>query len=211
MEATPEQLLDVHAEISKNAVRLVEGITADQWTEPTPCSEWDVRALVNHMAGTSKVLTASARREAPTSEPNDENLGDDPIASFTAAIAGAEAAWRAPEALAGEVNVPFDMPAVAALGVNILDIGPHCWDLATATGQDHRLSAGAVATGAPTWIERGSRGSSDIGASEAARRARARSLSRMLQRIEHPAMRDRVREEFIGHEPASDDTAGHGH
>lgn len=146
MEATPEQLLDVHAEISKNAVRLVEGITADQWTEPTPCSEWDVRALVNHMAGTSKVLTASARREAPTSEPNDENLGDDPIASFTAAIAGAEAAWRAPEALAGEVNVPFDMPAVAALGVNILDIGTHCWDLATATGQDHGLSAGAVAT-----------------------------------------------------------------
>ena len=121
MEATPEQLLDVHAEISKNAVRLVEGITADQWTEPTPCSEWDVRALVNHMAGTSKVLTASARREAPTSEPNDENLGDDPIASFTAAIAGAEAAWRAPEALAGEVNVPFDMPAVAALGVNLTD------------------------------------------------------------------------------------------
>ena len=145
MEATPEQLLDVHAEISTNAVRLVEGITDEQWSQPTPCSEWDVRALVNHMAGTSKVLTASARREAPTSEPNDENLGDDPVGSFTTAIAGAQAAWQTPGALDGEVNVPFDMPAVAALGVNILDVGTHCWDLATATGQEHGLSAGAVA------------------------------------------------------------------
>ncbi len=145
MEATPEQLLDVHAEISKHALRLVDGISDDQWAQATPCSEWDVRALVNHMAGTSKVLTASARREAPTSDPNDENLGDDPVGSFTAAIAGAEAAWRTPGALDGEVNVPFDMPAVAALGVNILDIGTHCWDLATATGQDLQLSTGAVA------------------------------------------------------------------
>ena len=145
MEATPEQLLDVHAEISTNATRLVGGISDEQWSQPTPCSEWDVRALVNHMAGTSKVLTASARREAPTSDPNDENLGDDPVGSFTAAIAGAEAAWRTPGALDGEVSVPFDMPAVAALGVNILDIGTHCWDLATATGQDLQLSPGAVA------------------------------------------------------------------
>ncbi len=39
--------------------------------------------------------------------------------------------------------------------------------------------------------------------------ARARSLSRMLQRIEHPALRERVREEFIGHEPASVIQAAH--
>lgn len=146
MEATPDQLLDVHAEISKHALRLVEGVADHQWTQPTPCSEWDVRALVNHMAGTSKVLAASARREAPASAPDDDNLGDDPVASFAAAVAGAETAWRTPGALDGEVSVPFDMPAVAALGVNILDVGTHCWDLATATGQSHGLSANAIAT-----------------------------------------------------------------
>ena len=62
MEATPEQLLDVHAEISKHAVRLVEGVTAEQWSQPTPCTEWDVRALVNHMA--------SGMRTALCSKPN---------------------------------------------------------------------------------------------------------------------------------------------
>ena len=43
MEATPEQLLDVHAEISKHAVRLVEGVTAEQWSQPTPCTKGFLR------------------------------------------------------------------------------------------------------------------------------------------------------------------------
>jgi hypothetical protein len=37
------------------------------------------------------------------------------------------------------------MPAVAALAVNIIDIGTHTWDLATAIGRDHGLSPEVVA------------------------------------------------------------------
>ena len=36
------------------------------------------------------------------------------------------------------------MPAVACLGINIIDIGTHTWDLATAIGADPGLSATTI-------------------------------------------------------------------
>lgn len=134
--------LDVLDHIYSNANRLVAGV-GDQWEAQTPCSEWNVQQLVNHMAGTTKTMVASAKREAPGE--GDEHLGDDPVASFAAAASAAMAAWRADGATEGDVQVPFEMPAQVALSVNVLDIGTHVWDLATATGQDHGLNAAAVA------------------------------------------------------------------
>ena len=139
------EMLASHAEISNNAIRLVEGLTAAQWSNATPCSEWDVRALVNHMAGTSKMLEASASRQTPTHDPEGDLLGDHPVESFTATLRSTEAAWNGDGALDGDVSIPLEMPAIAALGVNILDLGTHCWDLARATGQAHGLSAGTIA------------------------------------------------------------------
>ena len=137
------EMLDVLDHIYDNANRLVAGV-GDQWETQTPCSEWNVRDLVNHMAGTTKVMTASATRgDRPE---GDEHLGDDPVVAFAAAAAAAQAAWRSDGALEGTVSIPLEMPAMGALSVNILDVGVHVWDLATATGQDHGLSAAAVAT-----------------------------------------------------------------
>ena len=102
-----------------------------------------MRDLVNHMAQTSKTMTASAERAArPEGE---EHLGDDPVASFAAAATAAQAAWHADGALDGNVEIPFDMPAQVALSINVLDVGTHVWDLASALGQDHGLSAEAIA------------------------------------------------------------------
>lgn len=134
-------MLDVLDHIYGNANRLVAGV-GDKWEAQTPCSEWNVKQLVNHMTGTTKTMAASAGRAAPPE--GDEHLGDDPVGSFAAAASGALAAWRADGALEGNVQIPLEMPAAAALSVNVLDIGTHVWDLATATGQDHGLSAEAV-------------------------------------------------------------------
>jgi uncharacterized protein (TIGR03086 family) len=136
------EMLDALDQVYANANRLVGGIGGKQWDLPTPCTEWNVRQLVNHMAGTSKVCHAAATRESMSS--GDDHLGDDPVGAFVAAAHETQRAWRQEGAIEGEVSVPAQMPAVAALAVNILDIGVHAWDLAIATGQDHGLDAATI-------------------------------------------------------------------
>lgn len=131
--------------VQANARRLVDGVAADQWDAPTPCSEWNVRQLVNHMGFTNRILGGAAIGQAPTYGPDDDHVGSDAAAGFAERSASNEQAWRSEGALDGMVGVPFEMPSTAALTVNVLDIGIHCWDLATATNQDHGLSADLIA------------------------------------------------------------------
>ena len=139
------EMLDAVDQVFANANRLVSGVNQSQWEAPTPCSEWNVRQLVNHMAGTTQLFAGSALRTPPTGAPDADHLGDDPAGSYAKYSAATAAAWRTEGALDGMTVVPADMPAIAALGVNIIDIGTHCWDLATATGQEHGLSPELVA------------------------------------------------------------------
>ena len=137
-----DEMLGALDKVYASANRLVGSVRDDQWDNKTPCSEWNVRDLVQHMTGTSGVCYASATR---TEMDTNAEPGDDPVSDFAAASAATAAAWRSDGALDGMVSVPADMPAIAALGVNIIDIGTHVWDLATATDQDHDLSPETVA------------------------------------------------------------------
>jgi len=140
-----DEMLNVLEQINLSANRLVGSISDDQWGASTPCSEWTVRDLVNHMAGTTKLFGASAGR-LPFEPPTDgDNLGSDPVAAFAGATESSAAAWHSEGALEGMVTLPQEMPAVACLGVNIIDIGTHCWDLATAIGAEHGLTDETVA------------------------------------------------------------------
>lgn len=137
------EMLDVLDQIYTNANGLVTGMDDDQWHLPTPCTEWNVRQLVNHITHTSAICQAAANREPQPGV--GDYLGDDPVAAFATVAQATQLAWRAEGATDGDVSVPASMPAVAALGVNILDVGIHCWDLATAIGRPHGLSGGVVA------------------------------------------------------------------
>jgi uncharacterized protein (TIGR03086 family) len=158
-----DEMLDALDEIYANANRLVASVQDDQWEDKTPCTEWNVRDLVDHMTGTSRICYAAATRtdlDASAGAGNDgggaggagagnadDGLapGRDQVAEFAAAAAATAAAWRGAGALDGMVSVPAEMPAVAALAVNIIDIGTHTWDLGTAIGRDHALSPEIVA------------------------------------------------------------------
>jgi uncharacterized protein (TIGR03086 family) len=133
-------LVAAMAAVNDNAARLIGQIGADQWDDKTPCTEWNVRDLVNHMVGTTRFFQASASRTAPPAPAEGDQLGDDPVATFQAAAEATMAAWTSPGATEGSVEVPAEMPAAAALGINLLDTGTHCWDLAQAIGVDHGLT-----------------------------------------------------------------------
>lgn len=140
-----DELLTTLTTIQANARRLAAGVRADQWESPTPCSDWNVRQLVNHMGFTNRILGGAALGQTPTFGPDDDHIGTDAVAGFVERSKANEAAWHSDGALDGSVQVPFEMPKATALSVNVLDIGIHCWDLATATAQDHGLTAEQIA------------------------------------------------------------------
>jgi uncharacterized protein (TIGR03086 family) len=130
-----------------NAEKLLAGVRADQWDTPTPCTEWNVRALVNHMTWVASVFIARTEgRELPGGSRDDDLLGDAPARSFNDAATRVLAAWEE-RGTGGTLELPIGpMPAEAALGIQTLDTYVHGWDLARATGQEARFD-GSLAEG----------------------------------------------------------------
>ncbi len=134
--------LETLASFHRGAHRLVDQITDDQWELPTPCTEWNVAQLVNHITGSINVLASAALREVPAlADPNDDHSGDDPRGALKKATERSQRAWNKPGALDGMVSIPGDMPAAHCLAITLIDTGTHLWDLAEAIGADHGLSA----------------------------------------------------------------------
>jgi uncharacterized protein (TIGR03086 family) len=116
---------------------LVEGTRADQLDIQTPCSEWKVRDLLNHVIGGGHMFASGLRGEAfeGGAGPTDV-VGDDHRASFRTSMDGFSAALAGTDDLDKPVSLPFGtLPAVAALQLAAGDLLVHSWDLAQATGQ----------------------------------------------------------------------------
>ena len=123
----------------QEAKKVLSSVGADQWTLPSPCAEWDVRGVVNHMTGGALMLAASISG-APFAHV-DDYIGDDPIGAFNAASAAALSAIQAdPSVLGRTVIMPFgEMPGAVIVGIMANDEFAHAWDVARATGQSTDL------------------------------------------------------------------------
>lgn len=111
---------------------VVANVTGDQHGDETPCEEWTVHDLLEHMIGVVAGLGGAASGEPPAPFA----LGDDPAAQFEAAAAAAMAGWRTPGVLDRVIDAgPGPMPGRVLAGINLLDTAAHAWDLAIATGQ----------------------------------------------------------------------------
>jgi uncharacterized protein (TIGR03086 family) len=116
---------------------LVHGTNASQLDDATPCDQWAVRDLLNHLVGGGYMFAMSLNGEAldMSAAPGDL-LGDDHAAAFDAAIAAFNAALDNTTDLSTMVTLPFGtIPADVALRVAAADLLVHSWDLARATGQ----------------------------------------------------------------------------
>jgi len=120
---------------------VIDKIGPDQLGDPTPCTEWTIRDLINHITGGSTMFAVSAEQG---SVPDDlmaqlmggDNLGDDYKGAWGAASARAMAVFAQPGVLERIVTLPFgEMPAGIALNIAIFDVATHATDLAQATGQ----------------------------------------------------------------------------
>jgi uncharacterized protein (TIGR03086 family) len=122
-------------------VGVVGEISADQLDDPTPCAEFTVRGVLEHMIGGATTFAAAYRGETPA-EPE---FGD-VLAGFGPTLADLGAAVSAPGALDQTVAAPFgEVPGETFARFIVLDGLVHGWDLATATGQAYDPPAELVA------------------------------------------------------------------
>jgi uncharacterized protein (TIGR03086 family) len=111
----------------------------DQMHLPTPCDDWDVQTLIDHIIGTGHRYARIARGEFQPSDnrrPSEPFVGD-PMEAYEASIADLLASFREPGALERVVYNPWERAPGAKHASRIaVSHLAHGWDLAKATGQD---------------------------------------------------------------------------
>lgn len=114
---------------------IVRDIKEDQLDAPTPCSEYDVRALIGHLLQWGPVLEGAGRKESvpPKSEVDYASWRADLLSQLDRTTA----AWSSPAAWTGTtvMGSPDEMPASVIGDMVVGELVVHGWDLAVATGQ----------------------------------------------------------------------------
>jgi uncharacterized protein (TIGR03086 family) len=120
----------------QHAQRVIAGVTPDQYEDVTPCTEWTVHDLLEHMIG----VVAGFGAAAAGTSPSPFALGSEPAEQFAAAAKAALSAWRNDGVMERVIDAgPGPMPGHVVASINLFDTATHTWDLATATGQDSTL------------------------------------------------------------------------
>ena len=120
--------------------RLVDNVKDDQLGNATPCTEWTVRDVVNHITGGATMFAISAEQGKVPDEQvgqllGGDNLGNDFKGAWGIAAKKAMGAFESVD-LTKVVTLPFgEMPAGVALNIAIFDVATHAVDIAESTGQ----------------------------------------------------------------------------
>jgi len=142
-------LPEMHARALASTRRYVAGIGSDQWHVPTPCADYDLRALVTHIV--SGNFWVAPLVEGKTIEEvgdvyDGDVLGADALGAYDASAQQAGAAFNAPGAMETSVAVSYGpVPGAVYAGHRLIDVLIHGWDVAKATGQDATLDPELVA------------------------------------------------------------------
>ncbi|TML92086.1 MAG: TIGR03086 family protein [Actinobacteria bacterium] len=141
-------LPDMHSGALASTRAFLAAVEPGQWHDPTPCAEYDVRMLVNHIVSgnfwVAPLVGGSSIADVGDKYDGDV-LGDDPLATYERSAGEADAAFSAPGAMQASVAVSYGpVPGEVYAGHRFIDVLIHGWDLATATGQDAELDAGLV-------------------------------------------------------------------
>lgn len=154
----------------RQALRTAEEITGRIGSTPldvaTPCGEWTLRRLLEHMVGQNHGFAAAARGETKDrSVFDDRPVGDDPAGVFAASAADVAAAFSESGALdrrwwLPEIREERAFHATVAIGFHFVDTVVHGWDVARAVGVDAKFdpevlaAALVVAAAVPTGESR---------------------------------------------------------
>ncbi|HYQ69686.1 TIGR03086 family metal-binding protein [Actinophytocola sp.] len=121
-------------------------ITADQLADPTPCTEFDVRKLLNHLLFWGPSMAGAGRKEVvprPAAAESDVDLTTgDWRGDLLAVLDRIDSSWAPASAWEGMTSMAGpEMPASILGDMIVGELVVHGWDLAAATGQRLDLPA----------------------------------------------------------------------
>lgn len=130
----------LHAQAVRDSETLVQQVTPDDLSRPTPCSAWTLADLLAHMTAQHHGFAAAARGEGrELAHWAVRPLGTDPVGEYTAAaekviaafatVEGPDQAFALPEFSAGRT-----FRAARAIGFHLIDYVVHSWDVARTLG-----------------------------------------------------------------------------
>ena len=127
--------LTAHQRAQDAFAEVVAAVKPDQLQLPSPCSEWNARAVIDHVIGGNQWV----RQLAGLAE---VDLPDELAAAHAKSAEGAQAVFEAPDGLTRSFELPFaSLPGSAFIALRTSDVFTHAWDLAKATGQSTDLDS----------------------------------------------------------------------
>jgi uncharacterized protein (TIGR03086 family) len=139
--------MNLHAELTDAADAgsgVVANVSAGQFADPTPDTDWDVRTLLNHLIlWTAYSFERRAHGESVPDEMMARDFAAEPgfAAAYRAQLDRALAAWADPAVWERDLNVMGSpTPAADVAAMMLAELVLHGWDLAAATGQAYAVS-----------------------------------------------------------------------
>jgi len=108
---------------------VLANVKPDQLSAQSPCAEWNVKDVINHVLSGNRRVQERAGREP-------DALPDDLVAAHAVSANGAHEVFAAPNGLTRTFDLPVGaVPGTFFIDLRTIDLLVHAWDLAKATGQ----------------------------------------------------------------------------
>ena len=150
-ETAGEELPDARPalmEAADAAAALFVATDEADFAKPTPCEEFNVGELLDHLVLVARRLTAMAREEPWHVVQPEAIAKEQRVAEMTKAVDELRSVWASPDRLGVMMEAPFaTLPGAAIAAVYTGEFLTHAWDLAAATGRAVSLSESTLHVG----------------------------------------------------------------
>lgn len=141
--STREHLFSVVASLQP----VIFGVSAQALDASTPCSDFDVRKVANHMLGTVEAMRrVGAGEPLDAQDPwgtNGDNLSEQWRDDLSQRLTEFATAWSQPDAWEGDA-MDGAMPRRMIGDMGLVEVMLHGWDLAKGSGQEVQYDDAAV-------------------------------------------------------------------
>ncbi|HLZ28675.1 MAG TPA: TIGR03086 family metal-binding protein [Chloroflexota bacterium] len=132
MTAEPVDQLAVALDATE---RVILAVRDDQWDAPSPCTDWKVHDVVNHLVAGNNAFARILRGDPPAPASLPPASGPEFVSAYRASGAALLGAFREPGVLQQVVTVPIGaVPGIVALHLRVTEALVHGWDVARAIG-----------------------------------------------------------------------------